>query len=375
MKILINQSVGYLFADIANTLSTKDYVVMICSQRKKSGNVTLISDKVKCDFIIEYDKSSTLKRLWTWVIATLQIWWKVISKYRKDELLIVSNPPFANLLALVLPNKQISHLVYDIYPEVLISSHILSERNIITRLWRKANRKIYNRAKCIYTIGEGMADSLSQYLPKEKIEIVNCWPDGTNIQHIDKNENCFIKEQGFEGKFVILYSGNMGNTHRVEVLVDVAEKLKEYKDIMFVLVGEGGKKKIIERKIKDIGLKNVRLLSYQPVNKLSHSLSSADLGVVTLDVTASNLSVPSKIFNLMQVGAALIVLGSANSELGYMLNKYNMGRVFNPDNVDDIAAFVLDMKDHPEHLAKYKKNVQEGLKNYSVKNAGLFYRP
>lgn len=370
--MLINQTTGYLFADVVNAMVKRDDVVLICSD--KVDETTTIDSMVKQERIIVYDKSSTLKRLWTWTIGTLQIWWKVITKYRKAELLIVSNPPFANLLALILPNKIISHLVYDIYPEVLISGHILSESSCMTRLWRKANKRIYNRAQHVYTIGIGMADCLSQYMEKEKIKVVNCWPDRTNIQRVEKTENQFVKKQKLKGKFVVLYSGNMGNTHRMEILVDVAERLKEYNDIVFILIGEGGKKKLIELKIKESGVENVRLLPYQPTGILSHSLSSADLGVITLDVTASNLSVPSKTFNLMQVGAALLVLGSGDCELGRMLVKYDMGRIFNPDNIDEIAEFVLYMKNNPEQLIEYKRNALKAISDYSVANVEKFLK-
>lgn len=372
MKVLINQTTGYLFADVVNAMAKRNDVVLICSD--KADKYVTIDGAVKKERIIAYDKSSTLKRVWTWSIGTFQIWWKVITKYSKAELLIVSNPPFANLLALVLPNKVISHLVYDIYPEVLISGHILSEGNFITHLWRKANKRIYNKAQHIYTIGNGMAECLSQYMQKEKIEIVNCWPNEINVQRVEKTKNQFVKEQKIEGKFVVLYSGNMGNTHRMEVLVSVAERLKEYNDIIFFLIGEGGKKKQIEQKIKESGVANVKLLSYQPTEMLSHSLSSADLGVITLDVTASNLSVPSKTFNLMQVGVALLVLGSEDCELGRMMMKYNMGRIFNPDNVNEIAEFVLEMKNNPEQLDEYKKNALNAISDYSVKNAEKFLK-
>jgi len=43
-------------------------------------------------------------------------------------------------------------------------------------------------------------------------------------------------------KFNILYTGTHGKANNLDILIEVAKKLKEYKDISFTLVGDGPQK-------------------------------------------------------------------------------------------------------------------------------------
>lgn len=369
MKVLINQSTGYLFGDVATALTETDEVVLLCS---KSHDLSHVSSNVKVVGIKTYDKASTIKRLWTWIVATVQIWWIVSTRFRKAELLIVSNPPFANLLALILPNSHISHLIYDIYPDVLTNSGIIKQDSIINRIWSKLNQRIYRKANHIYTIGNGMAECLAKYVSPENIEIINCWPDITGLHEVSKEQNKFIENNKLGGKFIVLYSGNLGITHRVEALVDVAEKLKNNPNIHFVIIGEGGKKKLIKDKIKLLGLDNVTLLPFQNKDMLSHSLSSADIGIVTLDPEASKLSVPSKTFNLLYMGIPILVLGGKGSELEKLIDKYEFGQLFSPGDIESIAEFIQMMVKDKSKLKTYSENAKATSKVFSIDNARKF---
>ena len=166
------------------------------------------------------------------------MWWKIIFHHRKEDVLYVSNPPFCPLLPLIIRNN-FSLLIWDIYPDVLVNQHVVSNDSIISKWWQKSNRKVYQKAKRIYTLSNGMKECLARYVEEDKIKVIPLWPDNANLQRIDKSQNLFIKDNRLEGKFIVMYSGNMGNTHRMDVLVDVAKNIQD-KDIIFVLIGEGG---------------------------------------------------------------------------------------------------------------------------------------
>ena len=364
--VLINQSSGYLMRDVAQALSERYEEVVLLASHPVDG--------VKTDTIIPYDKRSTLRRLWTWLMAAIQIWWKVTWTYRQYELLIVSNPPFAPLLPLVLGNK-FSLLVYDIYPDVLVSQHVLGESNPIVRCWRWANRKVFAKAERIFTIGDGMKQCLSQYTAIEKIKVVPLWPDKQRIRRIERCDNLFVRKHHLEDKFVVMYSGNLGNTHRVEVLLDVAERMADDDGVVFLLVGEGKKKRMLEERVAKVGLRNVLLLPYQPSEMLAHSLSAADIAVVTLDVNSAQMSVPSKTFNLMALGAPLMCIASPDSELGRLVDQYHMGKVFLPEDIDDMLQFISELKNNQALWTQYSRNALTASQNFTSENAKMLVEP
>ena len=358
--VIINQTSGYLMRDICRAFKERyEDVVLIASWPV---------DGVKTDRIAAYDKRSSSRRIWTWMLATIQIWWKLVVKYRDYELFIVSNPPTSSLLPLIVKNP-FSFLIFDIYPDVLVSQGTMSGRNYLVRRWREANEKVYAKAKWVFTISEGMKKCLCQYVDAEKIKVVPLWPNNAQIHKIEKCDNQFIKEHHLEDKFIVLYSGNLGSTHRMDVLVDVA---KIVEDATFLIIGEGAKKKEIENRIDKEQCKNVMLLPRQPYELLSHSLSAADIAVVSLDMNASQMSVPSKAFNLMAVGAPIMGIASPDSELVKMIDKFEMGRTFSPDDIEEMAAFVREMKNNSILKNRLSHNALSASRYFTSDNARLF---
>lgn len=358
--VIINQSSGYLMRDICHALKEQYEDVVIIASWPVDGVMT--------DRIAAYDKRSSSRRIWTWMLATIQIWWKLVVKYRDYELFIVSNPPTSSLLPLIVKNP-FSFLIFDIYPDVLVSQGTMSGRNYLVRRWREANEKVYAKAKWVFTISEGMKKCLCQYVDAEKIKVVPLWPNNAQIHKIEKCDNQFVKEHHLEDKFIVLYSGNLGSTHRMDVLVDVAKRVE---DATFLIIGEGAKKRDIENRIEKEQCKNVMLLPRQPYELLSHSLSAADIAVVSLDMNASQMSVPSKAFNLMAVGAPIMGIASPDSELGKMIDKFEMGRTFSPDDIEEMAAFVREMKNNSILKNRLSHNALSASRYFTSDNARLF---
>ena len=77
--------------------------------------------------------------------------------------------------------------------------------------------------------------------------------------------------------------------------------------------------KVLKKLIEESKLNNIRLLDWQPVESIPYTMSLADVGVVTLDANAANLSVPSKTYDLMSVGVPILAIASPDSELSSLL--------------------------------------------------------
>ena len=130
----------------------------------------------------------------------------------------------------------------------------------------------------------------------------------THFKPICKEQNPFVKEHHLENKFVVMYSGNIGYTHSVECLIEVAKNMQTDNDVKFLMIGEGKKKTDLVAQAEELNLRNITFLPLQDFNVLPYSLASADLGIITLDENVSRVSVPSKTFNLMAVGVPLLVI-------------------------------------------------------------------
>lgn len=331
-----------------------------------------LQEKVKIEPIITYNRQSTARRLFTWTCGTIQVLLKLWFRHRKAELFIVSNPPFSTLIPLV-SSHSFSLLIYDIYPDALVEYRILKENSPLVKMWKWANRKVFAKAKKIFTITESMQLCLERYISEpNRIKVVPVWTDNRFFSPIAKKENPFIRDMGLEDKFVVLYSGNLGYTHDVEILVELAAQATR-PELYFLIIGEGDKQKLVQDKIALYNLQNCRWLPWQPTEMLPYSLSAADLAVVTLGREASKLSIPSKTFNFMSVGVPILTIADPFSELSQLVKRHEMGANYRPDAVAAMLQFIEQLLDNPDYHDQLKVNARKASQSYGPDNARLFW--
>jgi glycosyltransferase involved in cell wall biosynthesis len=367
--VIINQDSGYMMIDLANMFDDQGWSVTLITGRLVKRN-TGLNKSITISKIMRYNRKNILFRIITWSIAFLQLFFLLAFKYRKHKLFIVSNPPLAVFLPLFF-NRSFDILIYDVYPDILCDAGYIKRNSWLVRCWDKANRKVFARAGRIFTITDGMKEILRKYTGDKHIEVVPIWTDNTFLKPLPKEENPFVREHNLKGKFIVMYSGNLGLTHCVEIIPEIACKMRN-PSVEFVIIGEGEKKKLLQEKIAQYQLKNIILLPRQPVIHLPYSLSAADIAIITLSRGASNLSIPSKTFDFMAAGAALLCIAHPVSELTMIVKKYNNGKAFEESQLKEIIEFIENLANNNSLLMLYKQNSVEGAMKHNFQNAKSF---
>ncbi len=364
--VILDQASGYLQLDILEA-ARKKYINRVIIAGTLVERSTKLDSNTIWEKIIPYDRSTTILRLSTWIIATLQMFWLVGSKYRKAHILAITNPPFSVFVPWLLGCKY-DILMYDIYPDTLVRYNYLSSNNPVVQIWKWMNSKAFKKSNKVFTLSEGMRVIVSSYVSQDKIEIVPIWTDSDFITPIPKNKNKFLKEKSFNNKFLIIYSGNMGKTHPIEVLLELS-KLLNPELFHIVLIGGGHKYNEIKSTLANGKAYNLTLLPWQPVDMLPHLLSASDISVVTLDNKASSLSVPSKTFNILSAGKPILAIAEKGSELTRLLNQYNCGNSFNPDELMEMKSWIEFLRKEPEEHQELAKNSLIASKYFTKANA------
>lgn len=365
--ILVNQSTGYLTVDICNAFAKKyDRVVLLAGKvetfsRKLSDNVEVVS-------ICSYDKSSIVKRLMTWIKGSLQIKKYLFSLSETVDVLYFTNPPLSYLWADKMEHR-FGIVEYDIYPDALVNVKCPS---FIMKWWTKRNKDIFNKSVNIITLSDGMRDQLTQYVEADKIKVIYNWGVNDDIKRIALEDNTFVKKLNLTDKFVVMYSGNIGYTHNVETIIDVASRCKNKNNIVFLIIGDGGKKSTLLKRVKNDKLDNVIFSDYLPAEDVKYSMSCANLGVVTLTEETANVSVPSKTYNLLSYGIPLLSIAPKQSELGRIIKKNNCGASFEKDNIDGIIKFIEDCLSDKSAYDELSKNAKKASSKFTNKNADLY---
>jgi glycosyltransferase involved in cell wall biosynthesis len=258
------------------------------------------------------------------------------------------------------------------YPDALAHYSYIKTTNIIYKIWSKANKKIFSKANRIFTLTDGMKSLAQKYVnTPEKVEIVPLWSDNQDFTTVSKADNLILKKTNSIGKFNIVYSGNLGLTHPIEKIVELGEFL-EPEHFNIIIIGGGAKKKLVENLIQTQNFSHVHLLPWQPVAFLSHNLYAADINVVTLDKEASNISIPSKTFNILSIGNPILGICSQDSALARLINEYNCGLVSESLNIKDLAIKLKELQSNKKMLEEFKRNSIKASKNFTKQNAQAY---
>jgi len=363
--VITNQSTGYLFIDIANACAHQYDEVVLLAGEVIPMQVPL-DPRVRVHRIRKYNRSGTLRRILSWVIATLQISWLLTISYRKHRLLISSNPPTASTLLPLLFRRNISLVIYDIYPDALLAAGFTGKRNLLFKSWAWFNRRAYKRAEHIFTLTTGMAQALELYVPREKIKVVPVWSgisrEAINIQ---PENNLFLRRYGLQDKFIIMYSGNLGKEYVLEPLVELAEKFVSDSRVRFIIMGSGWQKEKLAALIDAKGLQNCLLLPYQEAELFLHSLAAFQLGVVSLSTSFSALGIPSKTYNLLAAQRPILCIGNENSSLATFLREAAIGQTFEPSQQAAMEAYIQELINNPTTYRGYCEQAEKISQQYT----------
>ena len=96
---------------------------------------------------------------------------------------------------------------------------------------------------------------------------------------------------------------------------------------------------------KELGADRVRFLEYQPRERLSESLSAADVHYVGLAPGLSGYVVPSRLYGILSAGRPVIVAADEDSETAGLVSEVGCGVVVPPDRPDLVAAAIRDAHD------------------------------
>jgi hypothetical protein len=289
------------------------------------------------------------------------------------DLLVSTSPPMAAITAVVIgffrPKLKVHYWVMDINPDQSIILGAFGPGHPLVLALDWLNRRILKRADSVMALDRFMAARMIAKLTEKTgdkgqktevrgqksvnlsadepsvinhpqlrngITIIPPWPMDDYLETVPHSENLFRKEQGWEGKFVVMYSGNHSLVHPLDTILDAAEALKDDDRFVFAFIGGGKGKQAIEDQIQRLeargqkseksissfqnfsvsAFQNLRSLPYQPLDQIRYSLSAADLHIVSLGDNMSGIVHPCKIYGALSIGRPALCLGPKDSYLG-----------------------------------------------------------
>ena len=353
-------STGQLLCELAEGMLKQFDITEICVSPPYLG---IIEDKYKTQKYYEENingvkvlrirvpefskakKTSRIKNIVAYFFGAIAATFKV---EKQDYVFSVSQPPiFGGLLGVW--GKWINHAKYiyniqDFNPEQVIAVGY-SRNKLITEIMMIFDKFSCKRSDLIVTVGRDLVETVHKRFRGQKVPntvMINNWINEKEIYPLPKNQPKvmeFKNNYGLDGKFVIMYSGNIGLYYDLENLIKVIEKFKDAKtsdgrNVSFAFVGAGS---ILEKLItykEEHHMDNVVFIPYQAKGDLIYSLNAADIHWCVNAKGIKGVSCPSKYYGVAAVGKPVIGVLESGSEVRCIIENTNSGLCSEPGDYE-----------------------------------------
>lgn len=250
--------------------------------------------------------------------------------------------------------------IQDMWPDTLSSTGMISNKRVLA-LVGKVCGWVYKCSTKIVVLSPGFRKLLiGRGVPAEKIEIIYNWCAEDAI-----NTSRQVKENVFkaDGKFRILFAGNMGLAQALDVVLEAAIKLStRAPDIEFVFLGGGLEVDNLKKLAEKYKINNVTFLPPVSMNAVGAYLNAADALLVHLKQDALfKITIPSKTQAYMAAGRPILM--AVDGDAADLVSRSACGVIAKSGDASSIADAALQLF-----------GATDGERETMAKNGMDFYR-
>lgn len=234
-------------------------------------------------------------------------------------------------------------ILRDIFPEWAVDLGLMS-RGLPYRFFDAIARYQYSIADVIGVQSPGNKKYFDRMRlkPNQRVEVLENWlGDPSDMQCSIKIEHTALK-----GKKLFVYAGNMGVAQGMDILLDLAEKLRDRKDIGLLIVGRGSDGPRLKISAQDRQLDNVLFFDEIEPEEIPSLYAQCHVGIVALDPQHKSHNIPGKFITYMQSGLPVLANVNKGNDLAEMIRRERVGEVCVTNDVSDLLMSAEKLLNH-----------------------------
>ncbi|MBO8173580.1 MAG: glycosyltransferase family 4 protein [Bacillaceae bacterium] len=294
--------------------------------------------------------------------------WMLFTSIKADYVYIFEVSPMTQALPGIWYSKKnkIPCYIYvqDLWPE---NFEILSgiKNKFVINMVGKMVDYIYSNCTKIFTTSRSFITSIvNRGVSKDKIEY---WPQYAEDFYKPLKKK-HVSEIPNDNSFNIIFTGNIGTSQGLDILPEVAFKLKKYgldHKVRFNIVGDGRYKDTLVDLVK---LNNVsdmfNFIPKQPPTKIPEMIAASDAALLCLkDNPLFSMTIPAKLQSYMACG--IPVIASSNGETNRIIKEASAGVFSDAGDAQKLAENIVLLSKLP---ANQLDKLGENARNYYENN-------
>jgi colanic acid biosynthesis glycosyl transferase WcaI len=331
-----------------------------------------------------FGRSRLLLRSMDYLTFYLALIWALLRTVKRgDTVVAMTDPPLLSVIAAPiakLRGARVVNWLQDLFPEV---AEVL---NVGGRLGPAVFRPLHwmrdaslRKANMNIVIGQLMAERLLQLgVDPAHIRVIPNWADCEAISPVESNLNSLRKDWTLEDCFVVGYSGNLGRAHEIETLLDAIRLIEEghqrsthQQPVRWLFIGGGALFEDMKREASRRGVRTLTFQPYQPRERLSESLSVADVHLVSLRPELEGLIVPSKFYGVAAAGRPTVFIGSPNGEIARLVDRFSCGATVAAGDGPALAALIEALSNDQDRCRQMGSRARAMCENNNSKSRAV----
>jgi colanic acid biosynthesis glycosyl transferase WcaI len=288
------------------------------------------------------------------------------------DLAMVYSPPLPLALAALMfckiRKKPLVANVQDLFPQSAIDLGLLNDPLLI-KVFRNLESTLYRRADLITVHSSGNRDYILERGGDSRFvrEVPN-WVD-TNAIRPSSRCNGVRGQLGLNNHFVVSFAGIMGYAQDLETVLGSANLLRDCREVVFLLVGDGVERERLMTIARSYSLDNVIFLPMQSREKYPEILAASDICLATLRKEVLTPVVPSKILNIMASGRPLLACLPPSGDAPRLVDRAQCGLSLKPEDPIALAEAILRLYREPSLSASMgRQGRQYAVQHFSLKS-------
>jgi colanic acid biosynthesis glycosyl transferase WcaI len=298
---------------------------------------------------------------------------RLLTIRKPDVVVCLSSPPLLGSIVQTIASIRGIRMVYwvmDVHPELAFRLGQIKKTSLVGRTLDRAARIPLRHAHVVVALGNDMARRVEPY-SNGNTKVVHNWADGDRIHPTDSDRHPLRKEWGWDGKFVVAYSGNMGLVHEFDTILDAATRFDGDDRYLFCFIGGGPRCDEVRAEVQKRGLQNVEFRAHVPDDQLAQSLTAPNVHVVSLRSDLAGLSVPSKTYGILAAGKPIAFVGPEESDIASIVSRGGCGFQVDNGDVDGLVDALNEYADSSDRLAAHQRAARSTFDHFYSKDLGL----
>jgi len=314
-----------------------------------------------------FGKANIAQRLVGQLSFCVQAFFRGLFLKSLDAVLVTTSPPMGSVVGWAIKLFRRVRLIFwvmDINPDQAVRLQKLKSDAWLVRFFDWFNSRILKSADRIVALDRFMAETLQRKVADRhlRIDVFPPWPMQGVLEPVSHEANPFRDAHGLDGKFVVMYSGNHSLAHPLDTALEASRLLRDDSRVLFLFVGGGNGKEMVDHFIAEEKPPNVRSLPYQPLNEIKFSLSAADLHIVSMGQEMVSIVHPCKFYGAMALGRPFLLIGPEECHVTDVLKEVHCGWRVGHGEAREMAVLIRELSNAPlEQVAIPGKNGQKAV--------------